>query len=349
MPVDYAISVTGLPGGTSTGAQRCWIVDMDLSGMSGGGIVLSADGNGTFNGPATADQFGWGFKHVTALVGADSTGPIIAGNYTWQGGPFTGATTPCTGTDGTIWDNPIDLTEFGTGMSSLDAFRDGGTAPSVPSGPGCYFFGGTTIHSDFYLKLYANPTCPPPDPVTGFCFPGVSPTTTTCPCANQQVPAGSSKGCNNFGPVPAGGTGGATLSGGGVPSLAADTLSLTESGTQNNATVAVVFQGTSTIPAGTITGSGAGVRCVAGTLKRLYKMAPNGITKTCPAQALAPNTGVPFHTRSAALGVTLVAGTTYYYYIAYRNGGSNTSGIPPCSAGLRGFNTTNAGAVTWTP
>jgi hypothetical protein len=335
MPVDYAITVTGLPGGFPTGGQRCWIADIDLSGLSGGGIVLSADGNGTYNGPSTADQFGWGFKPVTALTPADSTGPILAGNFTWTGGPFTGALTPCTGTDGTIWDNPIDLTEFGTGMASLDAFRDGGTAPAVGGAPGCYFFGGTTIHSDFYLKLYAAPNCPPPDPMTGFCANGVSPVVATCPCGNPQVPALSTKGCNNFA---GGGTGGATLTGAGVASIAADTLQLNFANGVGTS-VTVQFQGTTQIAAGTR--SGAGIRCVGGTLKRIYKGNP-------VAGAISfPNNAVPVHTQSAAKGFTIVPPVTLYYYCAYRNAAAN--GQPGCPGLTFGFNTSNAGAVSWTP
>jgi len=47
MAPDYTLVLTGLPGSCPTCGEGCWIVDVDLSGMPGGGIVLSADGDGT--------------------------------------------------------------------------------------------------------------------------------------------------------------------------------------------------------------------------------------------------------------------------------------------------------------
>src|SRR5260370_32920552 len=102
--------VTGLPGGTPSVTTYCWLVDIDLSGNSGGGIVLSADGDGTYIGPSTGEQFGFSFQQTNQAF-ATNTGPIIAGDFTWTGGSLGGTLTPCTGTDGTIWGNPINLPE----------------------------------------------------------------------------------------------------------------------------------------------------------------------------------------------------------------------------------------------
>jgi len=183
MVPQYTIDVTGLPGGTSTAQQQCWIVDLDISGGTAGGMLLSADGDGTYNG--TLDEFGFSFSTTNAALNGTSTGPLIAGDFTWTGGTLSGPLTPCTGTDATIWDNPINLAEEGTGMGSLDFFRDTGTSISAPSGPGCYYFGGNP-HADFWLKLYAAPNCPPPDPMVEFCFPNFG-GTRSCPCGNQPV------------------------------------------------------------------------------------------------------------------------------------------------------------------
>jgi len=326
------LNITGLPGGNSVGGQICWIIDLDVA-TGTTGFVLSADGDGTYNGPSTADQFGWSFNPTSTIIATDSTGPLIAGDFTWTGGVNTGPLTPCTGTDGTIWDRPVqDPTEFGTGMSSLDAFRDTGTSISAPSGPGCYFFGGNP-HGDFYLKLFGNPGCPPDDPLTKFCAPGVG-GIVTCPCGNPQVPAGATKGCNNFA---GGGTGGAILSGVGNPKISADTFG-TSVTAGVGANVTVMFQGTTNT---VNTRTGAGVRCVGGTLKRVYKgnQAAGAIN--------FPNNAVPWHTQSAAKGYTIVPPITLYYYAAYRNSAAN--GQPGCPGLTFGFNSTNAGSTTWQP
>jgi hypothetical protein len=167
MVPQYTFLLTGLPGGTPTGAQNCWTIDVDISGTTPA-MVLSADGDGTYVGPSTLEQFGFSLRQTNQAF-ATFTGPIIAGDFTWTGGPGTvsGLLTPCTGTDGTIWDNPINLGEEGTGMASNDFFRAAATPGPVspPSGPGCYYFGGNP-HADFWLKLYADPGCSPTNPMT---------------------------------------------------------------------------------------------------------------------------------------------------------------------------------------
>ncbi len=330
MVPQYTLTMTGLPGGTPTGGHRCWIIDFDLSGEPGGGIVLSADGNGVYDGN---DQFGFSFNVTPAIV-TDFTGPVIAGDFNWTGGGSMGVHMPCTGTDGTIWDRPVvDPTEFGTGMSSDDFFRCTSCINDSPSGPGCYFFGGNP-HADFFLKLYAAPNCPPDDPVVGFCAPGVA-GIVTCPCGNPQVPAGATKGCDNFA---SGGTGGAILSGTGVPVAdIGDTLTFDVTAGVGSS-VTVLFQGTTRTAN---TRSGAGVRCVGGTLKRLYE----GNQSSGAVQF--PNNAVKVHDASSAKGYTIVPPITLYYYAAYRNSAAN--GQPGCPGLTFGFNSTNAGSVVWAP
>ena len=327
----YTLTMTGLPGGTSTGAQNCWIVDFDLSGEPGGGIMLSADGDGTYDGPSTVDQFGFGFNANPATY-LDYTGPVVAGDFTWTGGAHRGVLTPCTGTDGTIWDRPVvDPGELGTGMSSSDFFRI--SSPNIgPSGSGCYYFGGNP-HADFSLKLFAAPNCPVEDPVVQFCAPGVG-GIVTCPCGNPQVPAGATKGCDNFA---GGGTGGAILSGSGLAVVdPSDTLAFdVTAGIGSNVTI--LFQGTTNALNAR---SGAGVRCV-GAVRRLYK----GNQSAGAIQF--PNNGVAVHDASSAKGYTIVPPITLYYYAAYRNSAAN--GQPGCPGLMFGFNSTNAGSVAWAP
>jgi hypothetical protein len=331
----YTFMVTGLPGGTPSGAQRCWTVDIDVSGMPGGGFALSADGDGHYDGPSTADQFGWSFGTVGATA-ADFTGPLIAGDFTWTGGPGTtsGTLTPCTGADGTMWDRPaIDLREDGTGMASNNFFRCH-DCPGPPSSMSCYYFGGNP-HADFHLKLYALAPCTPDIPGFAFCAPGVG-GVVTCPCGNPQVPADSTKGCDNF---VSGGTGGAVLAGTGTPSLAFDSVVLTASAEAPAVTITVLFQGTSN---GVNLRTGAGVRCVGGaSLKRLYKGNSSG------GAIQFPNDAVSFHDQSAAKGFPITPPITLYYYGAYRNAAAN--GQPGCPGLTFGFNATNAGAVSWVP
>jgi hypothetical protein len=324
----YTILVTGLPGGSATGAQRCWTIDIDVSSLPGGGFALSADGDGTYgSGP---DQFGWSLRTLNTV--ATDTGPFIAGNVSWTGGPVTGPLQPCTGTDGTIWDVPVDLGEAGTGMSSPDFFRVTGACPPLDDEPGCYYFSGNP-HADFYLKLYSDAQCSQ-SPMQTFCAPGVG-GIVTCPCGNPQVPSGSTKGCNNF---EAGGTGGGILAGAGNASVAADSLVVYATQEAPSATVTVLFQGT-TNTANTRTG--AGVRCVGGTLKRLYKGNSNG------GGIEFPTTAVLIHDQSAAKGFPITPPVTLYYYCAYRNSAAN--GQPGCPGLSFGFNATNAGSIAWSP
>jgi hypothetical protein len=338
MVPQHTIDVTGLPGGASNGDQACWIVEVDVGGLPGEGFALNADGDGTYDGPSTLDQFGRSFGPASPTVLADFTGPILAGDYTlW---PLPQPPVPCTGTDGTIWDSPAlpgsgpqPIGEIlGTGMSSNDFFRDAGGPVSAPSGPGCYAFG--TLHSDFYLKLFSINPCGPEVSFVKYCAGGVG-GIVTCPCGNPQVPANSMKGCNNF---VAGGTGGAVLDETDSASLSADSLVMTSTAEAPAVTISVLFQGTSN--AANLR-TGAGVRCVGGTLKRLYKGDSVG------GSIQFPNTAVSIHDQSAAKGFPIVPPMTLYYYCTYQNAAAN--GQPGCPGFSFGFNATNAGAVSWLP
>jgi hypothetical protein len=89
MVADAIFDLTALPGGTSSGAQRCWTLDVDLQG-SGQSFVLSADGDGSYTGPSTSEQFGAAWTMIDPTIAiADYTGPIVAGDFTWTGGPGT--------------------------------------------------------------------------------------------------------------------------------------------------------------------------------------------------------------------------------------------------------------------
>jgi hypothetical protein len=334
MVPNYTFTITGLPGGTATGGEQCWIIDVDTSATSPA-FVLSGDGDGTYDGTGAPpnnslnDQFGWGMVFTAPVfTTAAGTGPVIAGNYTWTGGPHVGVLTPCTGTDGTIWDAPINLAEEGTGMSSNDFFR---LTPASPPkvGPGCYYFGGQP-HADFHLQLYANTGCLPQSPFTKFCFPG-SDGVMNCPCNNP--PSAHGKGCNNFAAM----TGGATLDAVGTSGLSTDTVIFTATG-ENATSFTIFLQGTSPIAAGVA--FGAGVRCVSGSLKRLYTGSASGGTISRPSSGQ-----LRVHDRSAQLGDVIQAGQQRYYLAYYRDPGA----AGPCGNITITFNATQSGSLTWAP
>jgi hypothetical protein len=336
MVPDFTIVVTGLPGGCTTCNGSCWIVDVDLSGSSGGGIVLSADGDGSYTGPSSADQFGWSFSQDQPY--STFTGPLIAGDFTWTGGTLSGVLTPCAGTDGTIWDNPINLGEEGTGMSSNDFFRAAATPGPVhfSSGPGCYSF-GRNPHSDFWLKLFADPQCPSGPFIYDFCFPGEAGIHACTTCSPANPPVAHGRGCNNFGQH----TGGAQLSEAGNPRISHDTVVLSSS-FENDSALTVLMQGTAT----TNVVYGAGVRCIGGLLKRLYTGQAGSAANGDPAGVFhrpGAADSTPVHTASANAGFVINPPITLYYQAYYRD--PNAS--PTC--GGASSNATQAGSLNWTP
>ncbi len=174
------------------------------------------------------------------------------------------------------------------------------------------------------------------DFATPFCFPGTG-GVMSCPCGNP--PISGTTGCNNFGPNPPGGTGGANLASAGVASLSSDSLQLQVSDEIiNTSNVSVLWQGTTALSTGAQ--AGAGVRCVGGTLKRLYKGNAFSGAIDFPAGAQAD-----VHSTSAAKGFTIVPPVTLHYYVAYRNSAAGA----PCGSPTLAFNTTNAVSIPWEP
>ena len=162
---------------------------------------------------------------------------------------------------------------------------------------------------------------------TSFCFPGID--VASCPCGNP--PAGSGQGCNN-----SSGTGGAQLYESGTSSLSADNVVFTSFGEKPTATT-VFLQGAGVSTTGIVFGQG--IRCAAGTLKRLYVKTASG------GSASAPVGGDPsVSARSAALGDTIAAGQNRYYLAYYRD----PVVLGGCSASST-FNTTQTGALSWIP
>jgi hypothetical protein len=84
--------------------------------------------------------------------------------------------------------------------------------------------------------------------------------------------------------------------------------------------------------------AGDGLRCISGTMKRMYvKNAVNGI-------ATAPQGGdLSITQRSAQLNDPIAPGTTRHYQIFYRDGAP--AWCPPPMGST--FNTTNAKSILW--
>jgi hypothetical protein len=166
---------------------------------------------------------------------------------------------------------------------------------------------------------------------TGFsslCDPGAG-GVSVCPCANP--PSGPGRGCNN-----SAGTGGASLAASGIAYLSTDSLVFTTSGEKPTAT-SIVLQGTTSPAAGFVYGQG--VRCVGGSLKRLF-------VKTAVAGSItAPNFGAGDPTvsaRSAAKGDVIQPGQSRWYLVYYRDP-SVLGGCPATST----FNATQTGRIDW--
>jgi hypothetical protein len=141
----------------------------------------------------------------------------------------------------------------------------------------------------------------------------------------------TTRGCDN-----SAATGGAALSSTGIPSLSTDTLVLTSTG-ELSSVLSVVIQGEAQVGPFHF---GDGLRCVGGTLKRLYvKSAVGGMVA-------APGAGDPsVSTRSAALGDAIGAGTIRRYQIYYRDNSASFCPNPPGNT----WNVTNGLSAVWSP
>jgi hypothetical protein len=196
----------------------------------------------------------------------------------------------------------------------------------------------------FYVIELGSPPLDPPavgtftvdvtylGPMTMNCLPGQS-GVISCPCGQPDNPAG---GCANFG---SGATSGAVLDASGNASLAADTVVLTTSNHRPASAITnVFFTGSGALSTGVP--HGAGVRCVNTALRRLYTGLTSGGVLSRPAM------GDPsVSTRSAAVGVPIVAGDTRHYFNLYRDAGA----IGPCGSTASTVNLTNTGSITWSP
>lgn len=164
-------------------------------------------------------------------------------------------------------------------------------------------------------------------PGVSFCA-GDGSLSTPCPCGNSGI---TGHGCDN-----SVGTGGSILFSGGVASLAADTVQLSCQGERATA-LSVFLQGHNIINP---TNYGDGLRCIGGTLKRLYVKAAVGGIVTAPQ-----GNELSVSARSAALGDPIVMGTTLHYQTYYRDPDPTFCPNPPGNT----WNVSNALSILWSP
>jgi hypothetical protein len=167
------------------------------------------------------------------------------------------------------------------------------------------------------------------NPLNPFCQPGLG-GNIPCPCNNPPLTA--SRGCDN-----SAATGGAGLYWGGNASLSNDTLVFGVFEARPNA-LSILLQGTSTIAHGIVYGQG--VRCIGGTLRRLFVEAADSNGSLA---APGPADLATISERSAQLGDPLVPGIIRYYMVYYRDP-VVLGGCPPSST----FNDTVAWQIHWT-
>jgi Tol biopolymer transport system component len=163
---------------------------------------------------------------------------------------------------------------------------------------------------------------------TSICAPGVD-GVIVCPCSNP--PSGANRGCDN-----SSSTGGASLAATGIAYLSADTLVFTTTGEKPSAT-SILLQGTSVAGSGIVYGQG--VRCVAGSLRRLFVKNASSGSITAPDFAAGDP---PVSARSAAKGDAIHAGESRWYLVYYRDP-TVLGGCPATST----FDATQTGRVSW--
>jgi hypothetical protein len=293
---------------------------------------------------ATPSQYDYFFADANTLyVAEDGSSGALAGIQKWT---FSGGT----------WTLQYTLSPAGTGVRGLTGEVSGGVATLyattsntasnsivtlTDTGSGSTFSTVATAATNEVFRGIRRITMNA-SPGIDVCRPGIDFTTPTCPC-NNNAPTTPGAGCNGLSPggVP---TGGAKLSAAGTASLTGtnpgtDTLQLTVVGLPTTASESCFLIQGPTL--GAPLTFGQGLRCVTGSLKRLQIHSASPGTSTWPA---ATDFSPTIQARSAALGVTILAGQTFYYFVEYRQ----SLFIAPCVLPAN-FNASNAEAVTWTP
>jgi hypothetical protein len=286
-----SFALAGLPGSASTGLV-CWTVNVDVA--SSPFTLTGSNGQPLF-----------GFSMSSPQAGANQ-GPLLAGDPS-----------VCSRFDGTSFDDTLNLSEAGTGMSSTNNFYIEGGATS----PGCYFFNGAPL-SSFWLELYGTTCARDAVGQASFCSPAQPFGTAACPCGNNP-PAWSGGGCLNS-------TGAAAqLVGTGTASVSGDTVALLGTLMPANSSV-LYFQGRNRFNGGVGAAFGDGLRCAGGQVTRL-----GTTTNSAAGASQYPSGAQP--SVSVRGGVIMPGMRTYQAW--YRNAASF------CTPAT--FNTSNGWEIYW--
>jgi hypothetical protein len=323
---DLFAQASSLLDGTGTGErdylvvyQRNFSGDHDIIGRSMNGTLSQAAGDiSTLEGTSFSTQ-----DQISPSV--DSDGVCYSVSYSEQ---YTTSTTDYDQYIDSVSRNgtSLQVQEHHKNLDFLTTHSDNSQITSVHSGGGgtdrfmVVWESGPDIRGGLYDGCVFASFCFPNDFFDG---------TIPCPCSN--APSATGRGCNN-----SSATGGAMLTGAGNADLSADSVVLTSTGEKPTAT-SIFLQGTSANFNGVAFGQG--VRCVSGTLKRLYTHAAVGGVVSAPV-----GSDPSIHVRSAALGDTIDPGSSRYYMVYYRD----PTVLGGCSAGST-FNATQGGAYCWAP
>jgi len=300
-----------------------------VSGMSSGGLLLRDRQTGVTE-MVSISTSGGGPNDVTVYPTLSQEGRFVS---------FYSAATNLVATAGLAEDCFVRDRQLGTtervSLTTSGGLGNNTSGPPVMSRDGRYVLFmslasnlvGSGVDTNGVLDMFVRDRGPI-SPGTDLCQPGVA-GVMACPCSNP--PVGSPRGCNN-----SSNTGGAQLTSTGLAWLAADTLVFVTNGEKPTAG-SIVLQGTAAIPAGI--GYYQGVRCLGGTIKRLYTKNAVGGSIT------APGAGDPsVSAQSAAVGDTILSGQYRWYAVYYRDG-TVLGGCPAADQA----NITQTQLVTWGP
>jgi hypothetical protein len=299
-----------LPGTLTTGTNRCITVNINLVG--GFEFTLKADADGSYQGTAADDKFGWGFQPT--VITAGKTVSIIR-----AGSPR--GTNACVVGDGTFYQNP-GATVVGTGLGNDNNYwlQTAATTGNCFAGPAtqaiCAAQPGP-IYGGYYLRLTADLTdCntngrPDADDLSGGTSQDLNANGIPDECDPPPAPVSyctagtSTNGCN------------ATLSSTGVARASATsgfTLSVSNVEGQKQGLFFYSVTGRQAAP----WGGGSSFLCVKAPTQRLPAQSSGGTAGACDggfsADWLAYVTGAP-----SAIGAPLQAGLTVQAQAWYRD------------------------------
>jgi hypothetical protein len=296
-------------GGPNAGGYDAWFAHYDNAGFR---TWIRQLGTPWLDQAFAAAADGSGGVYVCGITGGDLGGPSAGGFDAWL------ADYDRSGSQ--IW-----MRQLGT-ISEDDALAvatDGTGGVYVGGGTWGSLGGPNTGNYDAWLARFGST-------VKLICEPGVA-SVIPCPCSN--APSGRDRGCNN-----SAATGGAMIQTQGADSLVVDTLTFVASG-ENSTALSLLVQGTTALSSGAVYGQG--VRCVSGTLNRLFNRNASAGSVTLPDL----NAGDPtISARSASLGNPILAGQSRWYLVYYRDP-VVLGGCPPSSI----FNCGPTMQVNWGP